>query len=693
MPYKKQLCKLLMCLFAFGGMGNLHAQMEEEGLEFLLFQEVPMVVSSSKKLEKISSAPSNITVISAARIRAMGLRTLRDVLAIIPGYFNNYDRDEWVPTARGVTSDNSLQYMLLVDGQDISIATSFGVSGAYEMPNDLSNVKQVEVIKGPGSVIWGGSSLGGVVNIVTKSAEDLRGKGQVNVSIGSDDTQKLDFIVGNTLSDDVSYVFSGTYYTSEGDEIETDASTNLPVFSQNYGTGRDPFGRFVTALDRFDPSYRLHFKGKVGDFDFAAYGFQNKFFNRQFEIDNGREAWLKRRVHFLEGKWKNEREDGGYIRTKLSMGKTEQEYFIEDVAPLIAGKSSPTFFTQSDDFLVGSVDGKNNFTDKFSLEWGVEVIRRDLFNSVISPASLNSDFSPVSGRLFGREEDVTSGLYAVILFNPFEQFTLLLGGRTEYNDTRGKDDLISTPRLGAIWETSETNTLKLLYNTGYRRPTPEREEFAAETIEQLELIWMKKMGLSTHFTVTAFWQELSDLLFLTQGGLTAGGVQRFVSGGSETASGVEIEVNTTLGESLTLWAALSLGNAEASDYPANTPYDVQRILPNGDKLGYLSESVAAGFTWNLTNSLFISPTVRYQGEMDVRLLPATNSLEDATYGTIESVVYVDCNIGYEPEGKNFAVYLYGNNLTDEREVMPHAIRNGTRETYGMYVEGKFTLFL
>ena len=87
--------------------------------------------------------------------------------------------------------------------------------------------------------------------------------------------------------------------------------------------------------------------------------------------------------------------------------------------------------------------------------------------------------------------------------------------------------------------------------------------------EQWQTMVCISNAVGNNYAANALWRgvPVSDLLALSQGGLTTGGSQTFVSGGKETAKGVEIEGDTLVFDRLKLWAAVSLGQATAGDYP------------------------------------------------------------------------------------------------------------------------------
>lgn len=137
-----------------------------------LEQELVTVVS--RYAQAARKAPSIVTVVSAREIEEHGWRTVSDVLRGLPGIYvwaSEEGRD--LATFRGIVSSDNNKILLLVDGQP-------WYDGAYThawidawLP--ISNVKQIEVIKGPGSAIYGTNAFSGVINVVTYGAEDLEG--------------------------------------------------------------------------------------------------------------------------------------------------------------------------------------------------------------------------------------------------------------------------------------------------------------------------------------------------------------------------------------------------------------------------------------------------------------------------------------------------------------------------------------
>jgi hypothetical protein len=143
--------------------------------EAALFRAEERVVTvASRFAQTVEQAPSLVTVITDAELRARGCRTLADALAEIPGVFITMSKEgRSLAWFRGVVSPDNSKILLLLDG----VPWYDGVYAHAWIDEyvPLVNVKQIEVIKGPGSAVYGTNAFAGVINVVTYRAADLQG--------------------------------------------------------------------------------------------------------------------------------------------------------------------------------------------------------------------------------------------------------------------------------------------------------------------------------------------------------------------------------------------------------------------------------------------------------------------------------------------------------------------------------------
>ncbi len=128
--------------------------------------------------QQISKAPAAATVISADQIASMGARTVSDALAAVPGMHISRNRLQnlYTPTygVRGILSDTSPHVLMLVNGVPrTSVYLGNPDEQMVELPVD--NIARIEIIRGPGSAVYGADAFAGTINIITKTADDISG--------------------------------------------------------------------------------------------------------------------------------------------------------------------------------------------------------------------------------------------------------------------------------------------------------------------------------------------------------------------------------------------------------------------------------------------------------------------------------------------------------------------------------------
>jgi hemoglobin/transferrin/lactoferrin receptor protein len=133
------------------------------------------VVSAARHEQDRFDSPRAISVVTAEMLRRGNYRTLPQALNELPGVLvqeTNYAGGS--PIVRGLIGN---QVLLLVDGVRLNDATYRLGPNQYLNTVDINSVERIEVIHGPGSVLYGSDALGGVINIVTKSRRPGGGAG------------------------------------------------------------------------------------------------------------------------------------------------------------------------------------------------------------------------------------------------------------------------------------------------------------------------------------------------------------------------------------------------------------------------------------------------------------------------------------------------------------------------------------
>ena len=153
------LCSLLACVAA-------RAQtVDYDGLE-TLFQE-PVTASATGKAQRASDAPADIEIITADQIRRSGADNLPDILRFVPGLdVRRYGFASAEVSVRGYSTFSNPRLLVLINGRQAYL-DDFGRTQWYALPVEIDDIRQVEVIKGPNSALYGFNAASGVINIIT----------------------------------------------------------------------------------------------------------------------------------------------------------------------------------------------------------------------------------------------------------------------------------------------------------------------------------------------------------------------------------------------------------------------------------------------------------------------------------------------------------------------------------------------
>lgn len=144
----------------------------EMSLEELMNLEITTVGKKEQKLSQVSGA---VYVITQEDIRRSGATELPELLRLVPGVqVAQINGNTWAISIRGFNSRYSNKLLVMVDGRTVY---SPNFSGVYwDMQNLLlEDIERIEIIRGPGGTLWGANAVNGVINVITKQAQETQG--------------------------------------------------------------------------------------------------------------------------------------------------------------------------------------------------------------------------------------------------------------------------------------------------------------------------------------------------------------------------------------------------------------------------------------------------------------------------------------------------------------------------------------
>ncbi len=549
--------------FGAAAAGAVDDDLANMSLAELLDVEVSV---ASKDSEKLSEAPSSVTVFSAVEIENMGVTRLQDLLNFVPGFQAWRDVEQGTAHrigARGRATAISESVLVLLDGKRLNDLYSGGVS-ILNRAIPLAQVQQIEIIRGPGSALYGSNAFTGVINMVTK-----RGANDVSLAFGSMEHASLS---GN---------FHGTFGA-----IEADAFVHL--FSEDgddFDQVADIFGRGGATQDPisgFDFQTNLSYKGYVFSArqmtrrleDFLVFGALADNLNREKTnqrnfllekaFDLGRDMSLNVSAGYEQNLWETQ---ALLIPRDLEIapGFALSEHFVG--GPRLRSHQAGLF-----------LDFKAGLGEKHLLIAGASFERAALNEAanVMShqPITLEYQGDQVAfdGDLSFNLEETRNivGVYLQDKIRVNQRMSLTLGFRfDDYNDFGNSFN----PRGALVYQLGKSSHVKLMHGTAFRAPNflelydrNNPVDFGnpnldAETVSTTELA-LGHTGSSFSVTGTLFRSVINDIIQLgdpVEDPNNPLGAPSFFNGGEQESEGLELEGRAVLGRGWMLagtWTSL-----------------------------------------------------------------------------------------------------------------------------------------
>jgi outer membrane receptor for ferrienterochelin and colicins len=537
--------------------------------------------------QTLSDAPASVTIITAEDIRKYGYRTLGEALASVRGFYITDNRTYETIGVRGFNApgDYSSHVLIMVNGHNMTDNTfDYELFVGNDFPIDMNLIKQIEIIRGPSSALYGSNGIFATINIVTKtpgeagpesltSTFDSLGekKGQVTetASIGKNAQVLLSGSVFNNGGQSPIYFPEfNTPQTNFGDAIDMNTERGYHLFSSL--TWRNwSFTAAFSGDDKLQPI-------SWGDTIFNNRGTQNSdtrdyidaVYTRQFAL--GTLTW---RTYYDEFHY---------------AGRFEYPYDTTDpTGPVVEDNR-----TISDGKWIGSeLTYRMDLHKLGAVTAGVEE-KIDL-----RAMQSDQDVSPVPVQyLYEDRLDRNLALFIQDEKKLSREWTLDLGAR-EDKSTYLHD--FFSPRAALIYQPRSNWTYKFLYGRSFRNPSPFQlfygEGLSAvanpfllpEKVDTAEFDAERKIGKHMNLLTAAYAYWLRDYL---EGVPVENGLIQYQNVGDVQAKGVEVELNGQPFSWLEATASYALQRTmDDSDHGAleNSPQHLAKLrfaVPVGHKL-------------------------------------------------------------------------------------------------------------
>lgn len=695
----------------------------QEPEEFPLFEEIPVVVTASQKPERITAAPSIISVITEEDIERMGARTIADVLRTIPGIDIVQDQfgvSQIIVRGLGLngTSGDSAGVKILIDGHALNDPFTGGATKYYD---DLSllNVRRIEIIRGPASAIYGSNAFVSVVNILTKHAQEINGI-EAGMEIGSDQTYHPTFLIGKTLNE-LDMVFSADYLATDGAKLSMNADMASVFDGISGAEGYPPAslapGTYRNAREKLDLSWKfnwndLAFTGKLLDKHTGPFLTDWYMLN-----DSSSEDMTHLYAEFAYDRYMTERVEFN-ARVYLDFFKLAQ---FQQVAPgLTIFDEEQTWRTYSDGLILDGSEKSQRFGAE--AKWHVRLSsQNDLIigtayeyfqtNSLAAQTNINSpDAVQDISNLYPGFQDASYqhfvSLFAQDSWQLHRDVDVTLGLRGDYfNDFGG----IFTPKVGVTYEPNRSHlNFKVLFGSAFRIPSFSEmllafDENDEQLSDDLILEELRTFEIGVGYKpvdwvvgeLNYFYSDINQLVQISDGEDTGSypiGTTRIYNniGGVDT-QGIEAEIRGTYKQDIRMGIRpRALGTSFRLNYSYVDAQDTltHQAVPYIPRhkgnigIGFLLE--ASDATETPSDNLFRIFNDELSVFFNVLLLSERNRIEEDARHSLPGIALCDLTFtAHELFRKNIELSLSVKNLFDHayRDPSPTVLVSSELETY------------
>ncbi|MBL4823168.1 MAG: TonB-dependent receptor [Colwellia sp.] len=536
------------------------------------------IATGTKKA--IHKAPAVATVITSDDIQAMGANTIHQVIETVTGihtYPSNVNRMNPSYSIRGIHTAENSQVLVLVNG----VRTTFAFNGAKWNVFDLgvNLIDRVEVIRGPGSAVYGADAYSGVINVITKGTENIF-QNDAGIKTGSFNTKSAWFNYGYQ-QDALKLSFNGQWQESSGDSsriVQTDLLHLLGLSDLSNAPGTlDTRHRYVDLHAQFDYKgtyanlWHLDIAGGAGAGAAQALSNSDKVTSKQTNIELGYKKNITDNFNIDINLFHQKYESFSYFKifpdgyidadgvkyTEGFIGVPQIEdtnygfKFLSTYSAInqhnfrveIGYKNTKEITDEAKNFGPGIIEaGQTTQDDTLTSVKGTPYIFIGDNDRRLSYISLQDEWA------FASDWELTAG----IRYDNYSDF-----GSTV------------NPRLALVWQTRHNLTTKLLYGSAFRAPSfgelfssnnpilLGNSELKAEKIDTWDLAFDYRPNFDWKILFNLYRYQASDLI-----SPVAGKMQNTLK---QDGIGSEFEAHWQLNDQLKIKVGYAWQHAESSD--------------------------------------------------------------------------------------------------------------------------------
>lgn len=565
------LCLLVLFPYRVGAVnsGGEERDLSDLRIEDLMGLQVATVYGASKFEQKVTDAPSSISIVTSDDIKKFGYRTLADILRSQRSFYITNDRNYQYAGIRGFSrpGDYNTRILLLVDGHRTNDNIYNQVMVGNEFILDVDLIDRVEIIRGPGSSLYGSNAFFGVINVITRRGRDVGGM-EVAASAESWDTYSARATFGEKFDNGLEALISATGYRSRGQSLYfkefDDPQTNNGWADHN--DEDDAPSMFIKAAFK-NLSLESAFISRKKEVPTAAWG---TVFN------NGQDETIDKR-------WYLDLTYNKMFGNSLDvLARLYYDYYRYDGYYLF--DNPPPYINR--DISIGNWWGTElTLTRRLGSSHLVTVGGE--YENNVRQFQENHDRGTGLTYLRDNRRSEVFGLYIQDEIILRENLTLSAGLRYDHYSTFGGS---TNPRLALVYTPFPMTVVKALYGQAFRAPnayelyyndgnieSKANPSLDPERITNYELVFEKYFSNSLRFAASGFYYRGTDIITAV---LDTDDLIVFKNTGTVVGKGLELEVEKTWSNEINLRFSQSfqyVKDEETRKRAVNSPASLSKL--------------------------------------------------------------------------------------------------------------------
>jgi outer membrane cobalamin receptor len=506
------------------------------------------VSSASRYLQSLKEAPAAVTIITDEDIRRYGFRTLAEALNSISGFFLADDRNYTYLGVRGFgrPSDYTNRVIVQVNGHTLNESVYGSAPIGTDLGLDLGAVERIEVVKGPGSALYGAGAMFAVVNLIMKKGGDMDGV-RVSAEAGSPGLVRGAVTAGREMKNGVDVFLSAQGTSIAGEDVYF-AEFDTPETNHGIARGLDwdhNFGLFGAVSAG---GLRLQALSVSRDkaYPTAAWGV----------LFNDDRAKTRDQRTAIELDWTGKLNPA----MSLDLRASYDDYFYKGWYPY-------------DTLSLDSSRGRA-WLGEARFQWDLRANNR-FVAGLLYQSHIQADYRQWDAGGVFFYGDYPFRLWSFYLHDEFEaarNLSFVVGLRHDsYSSVGGS----TTPRIAVLWHAAPSTTFKLLYGEAFRKPTiyetyyedpvtafKANPNIRPEKIRTAEIVWEQTWGRRLYGSMSLYRYVMRDLIDQTTD--PADGWVEFVNLSRVVAVGLEADLRARLASGSEIYVGYTLQAAKDS---------------------------------------------------------------------------------------------------------------------------------